>query len=175
MRKTAVWGPGLVPAASPLAASTRLHMEKGTEMLGFPIQSPLYASAVEAHLRKLGAKFSHTCSTVGGLADTQSAHAHMRNCLGPANVQYALRTLPLRHTAAFTENITVTQQATWNTVVVAPASAAHGCRPPCPLARAVLAWPVLRMWPRWRGLRETCSSSPERSQCWIATGNWSSH
>jgi len=28
---------------------------------------------------KLGAKFAHACSAVGGLADTQSAHALMRN------------------------------------------------------------------------------------------------
>jgi len=32
-------------------------------------------------------------------------------------VQYALRTLPLRHTPAFAEGITVTQRVTWNTVV----------------------------------------------------------
>jgi len=39
-RKTTVWGPGLVPAASPLAAVTRLHLEGGTEMLGSPSTSP---------------------------------------------------------------------------------------------------------------------------------------
>jgi len=32
LRKTTVWGPGLVPAASPLAASTLLHLEGGTEV-----------------------------------------------------------------------------------------------------------------------------------------------
>jgi len=48
----------------------------------------------------------------------------MRNCLGPAKEQYALRTLPLRHTAAFAEGITVTQRATWNTVVGTPVSVA---------------------------------------------------
>jgi len=117
MRKTTLWGPGLATSASPLAASTRLHLEEGTEVLGIPIHSTSYASAVEGHLSKLGAKFAHTCSAVGGLADTQSAHALMRNCLRPAKVQYALRTQPLRHTAAFAEGITVTQRATWNTVV----------------------------------------------------------
>jgi len=54
MRKTTVWDPGLVPAASSLAAATRLYLEEGTEVLGVPIQSPLYGSAVEAHLGKLG-------------------------------------------------------------------------------------------------------------------------
>jgi len=27
LRKTTVWGPGLVPAASPVAEATRLHLE----------------------------------------------------------------------------------------------------------------------------------------------------
>jgi len=40
MWKTTVWGPGLVPATSPLAAATRLHLEEGKEVLGVPI-SPL--------------------------------------------------------------------------------------------------------------------------------------
>jgi len=30
MRKTTVWGPSLVPAASPIFAATRLHPEEGT-------------------------------------------------------------------------------------------------------------------------------------------------
>jgi len=34
LRKTTVWGPGLVPAASSLSATTRLHLEGGTEVLG---------------------------------------------------------------------------------------------------------------------------------------------
>jgi len=44
LRKTTVWGPGLVPASSPLAAATRLHQEGGTEVLGVPIHCPLYPS-----------------------------------------------------------------------------------------------------------------------------------
>jgi len=36
MRKPTVWGTGLVHAASPLAAATRLHLEEGTLVLGFP-------------------------------------------------------------------------------------------------------------------------------------------
>jgi len=58
------------------------------------------------------------------LADKLSAHALMQNCLGAAKVQYALRSLPLLHTATFAEGITVTQWATWNTVVGTPVSAA---------------------------------------------------
>ena len=50
LRKTTVWGPGLVPATSPLAAASRLHLEGGTEVLGVPIHSPLYHSPVETHL-----------------------------------------------------------------------------------------------------------------------------
>jgi len=82
------------------------------EVLGVLIQSPRYASAVEARKGSLGAKFAHTCSAAGGLADTQTAHALMRNYLGPARVQYSMRTLPLRHMADFAEGITVTQRAT---------------------------------------------------------------
>jgi len=33
LRNTTVWGPGLVPAASPLAAATCLHLEVVTEVL----------------------------------------------------------------------------------------------------------------------------------------------
>jgi len=92
-------------------------------LLGLPIQSPIYASAVEAQLGELGAKFAHTSSAVGCLADTQCAHARMQNCLGRAKVQYALRSLPLRHTVGFAERITATQRATWNMVVGTPVSA----------------------------------------------------
>jgi len=44
-RKTTEWGPGLVPAASTLAAAARLHLEQGTEVLGVSIQSHLHTSA----------------------------------------------------------------------------------------------------------------------------------
>jgi len=37
--------------------------------------------------------------------------------LGSSKVQYALRTLPLRHTAVFAADVTVTQRATWAAVV----------------------------------------------------------
>jgi len=66
--------------------------------------------------------FARTCAAVATLADTQSAHALMQSCLGPAKVQYALRTLPLRHTAAFAADVTATQRATWDAVVGAPTS-----------------------------------------------------
>jgi len=47
----------------------------------------------------------------------------MRDCLGPAKMQYSTRTPPLRHTAAFAEWITLTQRATGSTVVGTPVSA----------------------------------------------------
>jgi len=80
MRKTTVRGPGLVPATSPLAAATRLHLEEGTEVLGVPIRSPLYHSPVGAHLDTLKGKFARTCAAIAALADTQCAHAVL---LGP--------------------------------------------------------------------------------------------
>jgi len=112
MRKTTVWGPVLVPATLPLAAATRLHLEDAPEVLGVPIHSPLYHSPVGAHLGTLKRTFARTCAAVAALADTQCAHALMRSCLGPAKVQYALRTLPLRHTAVFAAEVTATQRAT---------------------------------------------------------------
>jgi len=130
LRKTTVWGPGLVPAASPLAAAMRLHMEGGTEVLGVPIHSPLYPSPERTHLGTLKGKFARTCAAVAALADTQSAHALMRSCLGPAKVQYALRTLPIHHTA----DVTVTQQATWDAVVGTPTSDAAWVQTTLPLS-----------------------------------------
>jgi len=105
-------GPVLVPATSLLAAATRLHLEAGTEVLGVQIHSPLYYSPVGAHLGTLKGKFASTCAAVSALADSQCAHALMRSCLGPAKVQYAPRTLPLRHTAVFAADVTSTQRAT---------------------------------------------------------------
>jgi len=58
LRKTTVWGPGLVPASSRLTAATRLHLEEGTEVLGVPIHSLLYHAPVGAHLGALKGKFS---------------------------------------------------------------------------------------------------------------------
>jgi len=72
MRKSTVWGPGLVPATSPLAAAARLHLEEGTEVLGV---SPPGQVGCEICAYLLGGR---------GLVDLQSAHALMRNCLGPA-------------------------------------------------------------------------------------------
>jgi len=118
-----------MPVASPLAAATRLHLEGGTEVLGAPIHSPLYPSPVGTHLGTLKAKFARTCADLAALADTQSAHALMRSCLGPAKVQYALLTLPMRHTAAFAADVTATQRATWDTVVGTPTSEG-GCGVP---------------------------------------------
>jgi len=83
LRNTTVRGPGLVPASSPLAAATRLHLEGGTEVLGVPIHCPLYHSPVGTHLGTLKGKFARTCSAVAALADTQCAHALMQSCLGP--------------------------------------------------------------------------------------------
>jgi len=122
LRKTTVWGPGLVPASSPLTAATRLHLEEGTEVLGVPIHSPLYHAPVGAHLRTLEGKFARTCAAVAALADTQWAHSLMRSCLGPEKVQYALRTLPLRHMAVSAADVTATQRAMWDALVGTPTS-----------------------------------------------------
>jgi len=108
LRKTTVWGPGLMPASSSLTAATRLHLEEGTEVLGIPIHSPLYHAPVGTHLGTLKGKFSLACVALAALADTQCAHALMRHCLDPAKVKYALRTLPLRHTAVFAADIPAT-------------------------------------------------------------------
>jgi len=122
LRKTTVWGPGLVPASSPLTAATSLHLEEGTEELGEPIHSPLYQSPVGAHLGALKGKFARTCAAVAALADTQCARALMLSCLGPAKVQYALHTLRIRHTAAFAADVTAIQSAIWDAVVGTPTS-----------------------------------------------------
>jgi len=50
LRKTTAWGPGLVPASSPVTAATRLLPEEDPEVLGVPIHSPLYHAPVGAHL-----------------------------------------------------------------------------------------------------------------------------
>jgi len=71
LRKTTVWGPVLVPAASSLAAATWLHLEEGTEVLGVPIYYPLYPSTLRAHLGALKRTFERTCAAVAALADTQ--------------------------------------------------------------------------------------------------------
>jgi len=134
LRKTTVWGPGLVPAASPFAAATRLLLERGTELLGVPIHAPLYPSPLGAHLGALKGKFARTCAAVAALADTQCAHSLMRSCLGPGKVQYALRTLPIRHTAAFAADVTATQRATWDAVVGTPASGAAWVQAKLPLS-----------------------------------------
>jgi len=134
MRKTTVWGPGLVPATSPIAAATRLHLEAGTEVLGVAIHSPLYHSPVGAHLGALQGKFARTCAAVAALADNQCAHALVRSCLGPSKVQYALRTLPLRHTAVFSAEVTATQLSTWDAVVGTPTSDAAWVQTTLPMS-----------------------------------------
>jgi len=173
LRKKTVWGPSLVPASSPLAAGTRLHLEEGTEVLGVPIHIPLCHSPVGTHLRTLKGKFSRTCAAVAALADTQCAHALMRSSLGPAKVQYAIRTLPIRDTAVFAADITATQRATWGTVVGGPTSDAAWVQTTLPVRAEAAGSPAQPMWRRWRDWHGSCSSLPGRSPCWGVTGNWS--
>jgi len=134
LRKTTVWGPGLVPASSTLTAATRLHLEEGTEVLGIQIHSPLYQAPVGTQLRTLKGKFARTCAAVAALADTRCAHALMRSCLDPAKIQYALRTLPLRHTAVFAADVIATQRATWDAVVGTPTSDAAWVQTTLPMS-----------------------------------------
>jgi len=101
---------------------------------------------VKAHLARLGVNFA-----VGGLSDSQSAHELMRNSLGPAKVKYALRTLPLRHTAAFSQLVTVTQRATRNAVVGASVSAAAWVDASLPFSEGGCSVASAFDWPRWRG------------------------
>jgi len=104
-----------------------------------------------AHLGALKGMFARTCSAVAALADTQSAHAIMRSCLGPAKVQYALHTLPIRHTAAFAANVSVTQRAIWDAVVGTPTSEAAWVQATLPLSEGGYGLPVPLTWRRWRG------------------------
>jgi len=85
-------------------------------------KNTLHPSPVVTHLGTLKGKVARTCAAVAALAETESAHALMRSCLGPAKVQDALRTLPIRHTAAFAADVTATQRAIWDAVVGTPTS-----------------------------------------------------
>jgi len=134
LRKATIWGPGLVPASSPLTAAIRLHLDEGKEVLGVPIHSSLYHVPVGTHLGTRKGNFARTCSSVAALAATQCAHALMRSCLGPAKVQYALHTLPLRHTAVFSADVTATQRATWVEVVGTPTSDAGWVQTTLPMS-----------------------------------------
>jgi len=95
-----------VPASSYFTAKTCLNLEEVEEVLREPIHSLLYHSPVGTHLGALKGKFARTCAALADFADTQCAHALMRSCLGPAKVQYALRTLPLRNMAVVAEDVT---------------------------------------------------------------------
>jgi len=111
-------GPGLGACDVPLVT----HLEGGTEVLGVlnPLpRLPLGGGGPPGHPE--GQVRAHVRGR-GGMADTHSAHALMRSCLGLAKVQYALRTLPIRHTAAFVTDVTPTQRAAWDAVVGTPAS-----------------------------------------------------
>jgi len=112
-------------------------------VLGVPIHSPLCHSPVGAHLGTLMGKFARICAAVAALADTQCAHALMRSCLGPAKVQYALRTLPLRHTAVFAAD--ATQRATWDAVVGTPTSDPAWVQTTLPMSAAAGS-PAQLMW-----------------------------
>jgi len=99
-----------------------------------PIHSPLYHSPVGTHLGTINGKFARTCAAVAALADTQCAHALMRSCLRPAKVQYALRTLPLRHTTVVAAVITAAQRATWDAVAGTPTSDAAWVQTTLPMS-----------------------------------------
>jgi len=89
---------------------------------------------VGAPLGALKGNFARTGAAVAALADIQCAHALMRSCLCPAKVQYALRTLPLRHTAVFAADVTTNQLATWDAVVGTPTSDAAWVQTDLPMS-----------------------------------------
>jgi len=92
------------------------QLEQSTKVLDVRIHSPLCPSAVETHLGTVKGKFARTCAAMEAPADTQCTHALMRSCPCPAEVEYALHTLPLCHMAAFAVDVTATQRATWAAV-----------------------------------------------------------
>jgi len=71
---------------------------------------------------------------VAALADIQWDQALMRSCLGPAKVQYALRTLPFRNTAVFAAVVTATQWATWEAGLGTPTSDAAWVQTTLPMS-----------------------------------------
>jgi len=173
LRKTTVWGPGLVHASSPLTSATRLYLEEDMEVLVVPIHSSVYYALVGTHLGTLKGTFARTCAAVTALADTQCAHALMLSCPGTPKLQHALRTLPLRYTASFAADVTVTKRASWDAVVGKPTSHAAWVQTTLPMsecgcgvASAADVAPVAR-------LAGSCSSSPGRSSSWGMNGNWS--
>jgi len=89
---------------------------------------------VGSHLKTLKDQIARTCAAVAALADTQCAPALMRSHLGPAKVQYALRPLPLRHTAVFAADVTATQRATWDALVGKPTSNAAWVQATLPMS-----------------------------------------
>jgi len=96
-------------------------------------------------------KFAHTCAAVAAVTDTQSAHALIRSCLGPAKVKYAHRTLPVRHTAAFAADVTATQRARLDAVVGTPTSDAARVQTTGRSAKAAAESPVHPTCRRSRG------------------------
>jgi len=76
---------------------------------GGPLGCP--EGQVRAHMRGR--------SGPGGHPERPCAHAVLP---GAAKVQYALRTLHIRHTAAFAADVTANQRATWDAVVGTPTS-----------------------------------------------------
>jgi len=107
-----------------------------------PIHSPLYHAPVGAHLGAVSGTFARMCAAVAALADAQCAHALMRSCMAPAEVQYALRTLPLRQTAVFAADFTATQRATWDAVVGTHTSDAAWVQTTLPMSAGALAIPT---------------------------------
>jgi len=116
LRKTTVCGPGLVPAARPLSQPRHACIFRMARSWWYadPLPPLPLADGGPGGWGQLGTlerKFARTCAAVAALADTQVTQALMRSCLGLAKVQYALRTLSLRHTAAFAADVTATQRA----------------------------------------------------------------
>ena len=89
-------------------------------VLGVPVATDANSFHLRDALQGHAAAFRGLAERIAALPDSQVAHALLRQCLGPCNVQHLLRWLPARLTATMATAITVAQKAAFGAIAGRP-------------------------------------------------------
>ena len=118
--KTTLWGPAATPthiAMSPngsrLRSTSLRPIGDVMRVLGVPVAASGNELAMQAYLDNQASRITADMNRVARVPDKQVAHSVLRNCLGPVQAQFLLRTVDHSVGKEFAAKIELAQRSAW--------------------------------------------------------------